>query len=68
MPNIQTEIQNNYKRYRFDDSHKELKEEIINKILDNNLTLQEFYDLILHIIDDVENGVHLNHDSVNINH
>lgn len=59
MPNIQTEIQNNYKRYRFDDSHKELKEEIINKILDNNLTIQEFYDLILHIIDDVECNLHL---------
>ena len=59
MPNIQTEIQNNYKRYRFDDSHKVLKEEIINKILDNNLTLQEFYDLILHIIDDVECNLHL---------
>ena len=68
MSNIQTEIQNNYARYRFDDSHKELKEEIINKILDNNLTLEEFYDLMLHIIESVEHSTHLNHSSVVINH
>lgn len=40
---------------------EKLEEEIVNKILNNNLTINQFYDLLKNVIDRVEETAHISH-------
>jgi hypothetical protein len=60
MDNIRKDIYNKCKMHCCGNYPEELKNEIVNKILDNNLTINQFYDLMEHIIESIEDNAHIN--------